>query len=149
MAGETRIGTPVEVLLLLPGWCSPRRTLGSTYARAPDALPSMGYAPSDAANDLLYRSSIVAQRLEVFGAYIQEPGLDRLHPVTRAVSSASVGYDAMRAYWGIFGLQRHRRWEGTSSWAASRISRICSTSAPWLCRLGGGRNAWAARYPSG
>lgn len=70
---------------------------------------SFDYSPFRAANDMLYGSSIVAQRLVAFDDYIGEHGLDELHPVVRDIFSASSGFDAVRAYQDIFALQAYRR----------------------------------------
>jgi len=67
------------------------------------------YAPFQKANDMLYGSSIVAQRLVAFDDYIAAHGLEKLHPVVRDIFAASSGFDAVRAYKDIFALQGYRR----------------------------------------
>lgn len=67
------------------------------------------YAPFQAANDMLYGSSVVAQRLVAFEDYIARHGLEGLHPAVRQIFAASGGFDATRAYKDIFALQGHRR----------------------------------------
>ncbi|OIW22776.1 amidase signature enzyme [Coniochaeta ligniaria NRRL 30616] len=47
-----------------------------------------------AANDMLYGSSVVAQRLVAFDEYIASHGLDGLHPVVIDIFAASGGFDA-------------------------------------------------------
>jgi allophanate hydrolase len=67
------------------------------------------YTPFQSANDMLYGSSIVSQRLVAFEDYIAEHGLEKLHPVVRDIFAASAGFDAVRAYRDIFTLQGYRR----------------------------------------
>jgi allophanate hydrolase len=67
------------------------------------------YTPFQQANDMLYGSSIVAQRLVAFDDYISTHGLEKLHPVVRDIFAASSGFDAVRAYKDIFALQGYRR----------------------------------------
>ncbi|KAH8902872.1 putative glutamyl-tRNA amidotransferase subunit A [Coniochaeta sp. PMI_546] len=70
---------------------------------------SFDYSPFQSANDMLYGSSIVAQRLVAFDDYIAAHGLDDLHPVVKEIFAASSGFDAVRAYKDIFALQALRR----------------------------------------
>ncbi|KAL4899353.1 amidase signature domain-containing protein [Aspergillus multicolor] len=67
------------------------------------------YAPFQAANEMLYGSSIVAQRLAAFEGYIQAHGLDKLHPAVKTIFAASSGFDAVRAYKDIFDLALYKR----------------------------------------
>ncbi|KAL3489518.1 amidase signature domain-containing protein [Aspergillus germanicus] len=67
------------------------------------------YTPFQSANNMLYGSSIVAQRLVAFDEYIQTHGLDKLHPVIKAIFESSSGFDAVRAYKDIFDLALYKR----------------------------------------
>ncbi|KAL2829321.1 amidase signature domain-containing protein [Aspergillus pseudoustus] len=67
------------------------------------------YTPFQTANDMLYGSSIVAQRLVAFDEYIQAHGLDKLHPVIKTIFEASSGFDAVRAYQDLFDLALYKR----------------------------------------
>ncbi|OXV06518.1 hypothetical protein Egran_05714 [Elaphomyces granulatus] len=67
------------------------------------------YWPFQSANDMLYGSSFVAQRLVAFDDYLQEQGMDKLHPVIQSIFASSSGFDAVRAYKDIFDLATYRR----------------------------------------
>jgi allophanate hydrolase len=67
------------------------------------------YTPFQSANNMLYGSSIVAQRLVAFDEYIQTHGLDELHPVIKTIFESSSGFDAVRAYKDIFDLALYKR----------------------------------------
>ncbi|ETI26219.1 allophanate hydrolase [Cladophialophora carrionii CBS 160.54] len=78
------------------------------------ATSNFDYHPFAAANQMLYDSSIVAQRLLAFDAYISSHGLDAddLHPAIRTTFQQALdnGFSAVRAYDDIFrlaGLRRH------------------------------------------
>ncbi|KAL2827357.1 amidase signature domain-containing protein [Aspergillus cavernicola] len=67
------------------------------------------YAPFQLANDMLYGSSIVAQRLVAFDDYLEDHGLSNLHPVIKTIFELSSGFDAARAYKDIFNLALYKR----------------------------------------
>ncbi|KAI1074721.1 putative glutamyl-tRNA amidotransferase subunit A [Whalleya microplaca] len=106
-----RFGTPPDSLL---------KKLSAEYSRlyseTLNRLASLNcvrttfdYQAFQSANDLLYGSSIVTQRLVAFDSYIQEHGLDKLHPVIKSIFATSSGYTAVDAYKDIYDLQRYRR----------------------------------------
>ncbi|KAI1505661.1 putative glutamyl-tRNA amidotransferase subunit A [Biscogniauxia marginata] len=109
---KVRFGTPSDRLLqdLSPEY-------SRLYSAVIEALPSVDcvrvedfdYTSFNYANDLLYNSSIVAQRLVALQPYIKEHGLDELHPVTKSIFSASSDFDAVRTYQDIFDVRRCRR----------------------------------------
>jgi allophanate hydrolase len=70
---------------------------------------SFDYSPFQSANNMLYGSSIVSQRLVAFDAYLQTHGMEQLHPVIRSIFELSSGFDAVRAYKDIFDLAAYRR----------------------------------------
>ncbi|KAI5263822.1 hypothetical protein E4T47_08901 [Aureobasidium subglaciale] len=63
------------------------------------------------ANQMLYDSSIVAQRLLAFQPYIRSEGLEKLHPAIKVTfeSAAANAFDATRAYEDIFTLAHYKR----------------------------------------
>ncbi|TQB68532.1 hypothetical protein MPDQ_003255 [Monascus purpureus] len=67
------------------------------------------YTPFQSANDMLYGSSIVAQRLVAFHDYLKIHGTAKLHPVIRTIFESSSGLDAVKAYQDIFDLALYRR----------------------------------------
>lgn len=67
------------------------------------------YGAFQSANNMLYGTSIVAQRLVAFDSYLQIHGPDDLHPVIREIFSSSSGFDAVRAYQDIFDLASYKR----------------------------------------
>jgi allophanate hydrolase len=67
------------------------------------------YTPFQSANDMLYGSSIVSQRLVAFDDYLKQHGMEKLHPVIKTIFESSSGFDAVRAYQDIFDLARYKR----------------------------------------
>ncbi|OAP57194.1 allophanate hydrolase [Fonsecaea erecta] len=69
------------------------------------------YAPFGAANQMLYDSSIVSQRLLAFEGYIKTWGLEHLHPAIQTTFRQAMDnrFSAERAYDDIFTLAGHRR----------------------------------------
>ncbi|GAA5834677.1 hypothetical protein JCM11251_003629 [Rhodosporidiobolus azoricus] len=67
------------------------------------------YTPFEAANQMLYGSSIVAQRLVAFDDYLKEHGLSKLHPVIASIFESSSGFDSVRAYQDLFLLADYKR----------------------------------------
>jgi allophanate hydrolase len=67
------------------------------------------YAPFDQANNMLYGSSIVSQRIVAFKDYLDVHGFDKLNPVVKDIFEASAGFDAVKAYEDIFTLKKYRR----------------------------------------
>lgn len=103
---------PVDLLAeLSPDYATLFEVVVNTLTTRLGLLQSLSfdYAPFQSANDMLYGSSIVAQRLVAFDEYIAEHGLDDLHPVVKDIFEASSGFDAVRAYKDIFSLQLYRR----------------------------------------
>ncbi|KAH8879941.1 putative glutamyl-tRNA amidotransferase subunit A [Thozetella sp. PMI_491] len=70
---------------------------------------SFDYSPFAAANDMLFHSSVVAQRLASFNEYTVQHGFDDLHPVVRDIFSSGADYSAKRAYADIFTLRALKR----------------------------------------
>jgi Asp-tRNA(Asn)/Glu-tRNA(Gln) amidotransferase A subunit family amidase len=67
------------------------------------------YTPFQSANDMLYGSSIVSQRLVAFDDYLKQHGMEKLHPVIKTIFESSSGFDAVRAYQDIFNLALYKR----------------------------------------
>lgn len=69
------------------------------------------YSPFEKANQVLYDSSIVAQRLLAFRSYTSSHGLEKLHPTIKSTfeSAEANAFDAVKAYEDIFSLAQHRR----------------------------------------
>ncbi|KAL2802851.1 amidase signature domain-containing protein [Aspergillus granulosus] len=112
-----RFGVPPEDLLnvlsrpyralfeqCLRGLCSPGKGLGVQYQKS-----EFDYTPFQSANNMLYGSSIVAQRLVAFDEYLETHGLEKLHPVIKTIFEASSGFDAVRAYKDLFNLALYKR----------------------------------------
>ncbi|KAE8556242.1 hypothetical protein TMatcc_003580 [Talaromyces marneffei ATCC 18224] len=69
----------------------------------------INYTPFQSANDMLYGSSIVSQRLVAFEDYLKQHGMEKLHPVIKTIFESSSGFDAVRAYQDIFDLALYKR----------------------------------------
>jgi allophanate hydrolase len=69
----------------------------------------INYTPFQSANDMLYGSSIVSQRLVAFDEYLKQHGMEKLHPVIKSIFESSAGFDAVRAYQDIFDLALYKR----------------------------------------
>ncbi len=67
------------------------------------------YAAFEAANGMLFGSSIVTQRLAAFDEYIAQHGFEQLHPVVQDIFTSSMDYTAERAYTDIFTLQKLKK----------------------------------------
>lgn len=69
------------------------------------------YGPFEKANQMLYDSSAVAQRLLAFEDYISSQGLELLHPDIKVTfeSAQANAFDAIKAYKDIFSLAQHKR----------------------------------------
>ncbi|GAA5894883.1 hypothetical protein JCM5296_007607 [Sporobolomyces johnsonii] len=67
------------------------------------------YSAFEAANNMLYGASIVAQRLVAFDEYLQKEGFSKLHPVIASIFESSTGFDAVRAYRDLFQLAEYKR----------------------------------------
>ncbi|KAK4506353.1 hypothetical protein PRZ48_000083 [Zasmidium cellare] len=69
------------------------------------------YSSFEKANQMLYDSSIVAQRLLAFRPYMSSRGMELLHPTIRATfeTAEANAFDAVRAYEDIFYLAQHKR----------------------------------------
>jgi allophanate hydrolase len=69
------------------------------------------YAPFESANQMLYDSSIVSQRLLAFEPYIKSHGLESLHPAIKTTFQAAAenSFTATRAYQDIFTLASYKR----------------------------------------
>jgi allophanate hydrolase len=69
------------------------------------------YTPFALANQMLYDSSIVSQRLLAFDPFISLHGLESLHPAIKSTFQAAKdnGFSAVRAYEDIFTLALHKR----------------------------------------
>ena len=109
---EVRFGVPPDDLLkvLSPDYAALFSTAVRTLESDLNLIPAaFEYDAFQSANNMLYGSSIVAQRIVAFDDYISVHGLSKLHPVIKAIFEASSGFDAVRAYKDIFDLQLYRR----------------------------------------
>ncbi|GAA5941790.1 hypothetical protein JCM3775_000106 [Rhodotorula graminis] len=87
------------------------------YKQAVDKLARGGlvnaegfnYEPFEQANNMLYGSSIVAQRLVAFDDYLTAHGTSTMHPVVASIFAASSGFSAVRAYQDLFLLASYKR----------------------------------------
>ncbi|GAA5905166.1 hypothetical protein JCM8208_000301 [Rhodotorula glutinis] len=87
------------------------------YEQAVDKLARGGlvkadgfsYEPFELANNMLYGSSIVAQRLVAFDDYLTAHGTSTMHPVVASIFAASSGFSAVRAYQDLFLLSAYKR----------------------------------------
>ncbi|GAA5905010.1 hypothetical protein JCM6882_002417 [Rhodosporidiobolus microsporus] len=113
-AGGVRFATPPEELLGVLS--EPYKKLweeavgklegaGSGFVKA----ERFDYEPFKGANNMLYGSSIVAQRLVAFDPYLKEHGLSKLHPVIASIFESSGGFDSVRAYQDLFLLAGFKR----------------------------------------
>lgn len=111
-SGNVKFGIPPPELLKV---LSPEYSI--LYNAAIKAAPSIiggtlrefDYSPFENANNMLYGSSIVAQRLVAFDSYLAEHGMDKLHPVIKSIFTSSSGFSAVQAYQDIFTLALYRR----------------------------------------
>ena len=90
------------------------------------------YSPFEKANQMLYGSSIVAQRLLAFKDYTSSRGLELLHPAIRAtfeIAEANV-FDAVKAYADIFQLAQHKR-DAETEFKRIDILVVPSTVCHW------------------
>ncbi|GAA5838106.1 hypothetical protein JCM9279_004127 [Rhodotorula babjevae] len=109
---KIRFATPPDDLL---------EVLSAPYAKlykdAVDKLAQGGlieaegfnYEPFEQANNMLYGSSIVAQRLVAFDDYLTAHGTSTMHPVVASIFAASSGFSAVRAYQDLFLLASYKR----------------------------------------
>ena len=69
------------------------------------------YTPFESANQMLYDSSIISQRLLAFEPYTSSHGLDALHPAIKATfqTANDNNFSATRAYQDIFTLASYKR----------------------------------------
>jgi allophanate hydrolase len=80
-----------------PGWCV--------------QSDGFDYRPFELANQMLYDSSIVSQRLLAFDPFIASHGLEDLHPAIKTTFQTAMDnrFSAVRAYEDIFTLASHKR----------------------------------------
>ncbi|KAI9738073.1 MAG: hypothetical protein M1818_005501 [Claussenomyces sp. TS43310] len=109
---KLRYGIPPDDMLsrLSPAYAS---LFNRVRSLLPSLLPgeevAFDYRPFESANNMLYGSSIVAQRLVAFDSYIKIHGLDKLHPVIQSIFESSSGFDAVQAYQDLFTLALYKR----------------------------------------
>jgi allophanate hydrolase len=74
-------------------------------------ITDFDYTPFALANQMLYDSSIISQRLLAFEPFISSHGLESLHPAIKSTFQAAMGngFSAIRAYEDIFTLALHKR----------------------------------------
>jgi len=113
-SSPVRVGVPaVEALQTLsPVYSSLfQETMAGVFSNAQFAITEFDYSPFEKANQMLYDSSIVAQRLLAFKDYISSHGLELLHPAIRATfeTAEANAFDAVKAYADIFQLSQHKR----------------------------------------
>ncbi|GAA5938934.1 hypothetical protein JCM10213_006162 [Rhodosporidiobolus nylandii] len=112
--GGVRFATPPKELLKVLS-----EPYAKLWAKAMEKLDRVGsglvraeqfdYEPFEAANGMLYGSSIVAQRLVAFDDYLKQHGTSYLHPVIAEIFQSSSGFDATRAYQDLFTLAEYKR----------------------------------------
>jgi allophanate hydrolase len=87
----------VTVLMTPPSWCVQSHTFD--------------YGPFESANEMLYDSSIVSQRLLAFNPFISLQGLESLHPAIKTTFQTAMDhhFSAVHAYENIFTLASHKR----------------------------------------
>jgi allophanate hydrolase len=90
------------------------------------------YSPFESANQMLYDSSIVAQRLLVFQDYTSSHGLETLHPAIKVTfeSARANAFDAIKAYDDIFSLAKHKR-NAETEFSKIDILIVPSTVCHW------------------
>lgn len=86
----------IEALAQHPEWCTASK---------------FDYSPFAAANQMLYDSSIVTQRLLAFSPFVTSHGLDSLDPAIKSTFQGAIdnNFSAVRAYEDIFTLAFHKR----------------------------------------
>lgn len=67
------------------------------------------YTPFESANNMLYGSSIVAQRIVAFAPYLATHGYDKMHPVVSEIFKSSANFNAVQAYTDFFTLASYKR----------------------------------------
>jgi allophanate hydrolase len=90
------------------------------------------YSPFESANQMLYDSSIVAQRLLAFEDYTSSHGLGALYPAIKATfeSARANAFDAIKAYKDIFSLAQHKR-NAETEFSKIDILIVPSTVCHW------------------
>lgn len=115
---QIRFGVPPPELLevLSPDYATLFSAAVETLTSAVGmALTAFDYTPFQAANEMLYGSSIVTQRLVAFEDYIRKHGLEQLHPAVGAVFAAASSspqgapWTAVDAHRDLQALQWQRR----------------------------------------
>jgi allophanate hydrolase len=103
-AGELETLSPVYTSLF-------QETIAAVFDNAGFVSTEFDYSPFERANQMLYDSSIVAQRLLAFKDYTSRHGLQLLHPAIRATfeTAEANAFDAVKAYEDIFSLAQRKR----------------------------------------
>ena len=112
-ANPVRYGLPpqslVDSALSPPNASLFSRFLAALNKTEMSQASTFDYTPFDQANDMLYGSSIVSQRIVAFKDYLDTHGFDKLNPVVKEIFEASAGFDAVKAYEDIFTLKKYKR----------------------------------------
>ena len=109
-----RFGIPsLDILLeLSPAYAELFKNTIMALENSPGCVQTaFEYTPFELANQMLYDSSIVSQRLLAFGSYISLHGLESLHPAIKTTFqvAASNSFNATRTYQDIFKLASYKR----------------------------------------
>jgi allophanate hydrolase len=96
------------------------------------AREQFDYSPFESANQMLYDSSIVAQRLLAFDDYTSSHGLEMLHPDIKLTfeSARANKFDAVKAYKDIFSLAQHKR-DAEAKFTKIDVLIVPSTVCHW------------------
>lgn len=111
---RVRFGIPDQdaLLNLSPAYAGLFQQVVSTLGKDPRCIQTdFDYAPFALANQMLYDSSIVSQRLLAFDPYISSHGLESLHPAIKKTFETAMEnrFSAVRAYEDIFTLASYKR----------------------------------------
>jgi allophanate hydrolase len=130
-----RFGVPCTESLetLSPAYARLFRDTITTLCDSTDYVDKeFDYGPFESANQMLYDSSIVAQRLLAFEDYTSLHGLEALHPAIKATfeSARANAFDAIKAYQDIFSLAHHKR-DAETEFSKIDILIVPSTVCHW------------------
>jgi allophanate hydrolase len=133
--GPVRIGIPAAEALkcLSPVYASLfQETIAAVFSNAGFTSTEFDYNPFERANQMLYDSSIVAQRLLAFRNYTSSHGLELLHPDIKTTfeTAQANSFDAVKAYEDIFQLAQHKR-DAEAEFKTIDIIILPSTVCHW------------------
>jgi allophanate hydrolase len=109
-----------------------RGTITALCGSADYVSKEFDYSPFESGNQMLYDSSIVAQRLLAFEDYTSSHGLEALHPAIKVTfeSARANAFDAIKAYKDIFSLAHHKR-NAETEFSKIDILIVPSTICHW------------------